>query len=478
MTEEENQPPVPQRRTRARTSTRGKAPEAKSVQPTASEETVEEPEVQPSPLSATGSGLEAPPFVAEEPTSVAVEPASVAEEATSEAEEATSIAEEPTTPPAEAAAAEESIPDSAATHPAAEAGETAPEPPRRLGVFRSARAVPPAEPAQPVMAAPSAPTEPEIPAPTEPAAPSQSEPAVAEAQPPSSEADDEVTVERVGRRRTRGRRRGRPEAEVSVDAEPANVTTGGIADAAPPEPEAELKDEAVQESSMPISAILDDATPVSAADEAPGVEPQVSEGEAAESADQDAAAEPSAPTRGRRRTAAAAFPVEINVNVPRGMSKRVDAKLIQRAVQGALQRDGWERAATLEVHIVTDQEMREVNATRRGIDEVTDVLSFPLMEVQPGGQAHDFFVLPPETPEHLGEVVISYERVESQADEGGHSREREWAFLTVHAVLHILGYDHDTDEKRRLMRRKEEEVLGELGLRRNGGAAPVAPAAR
>jgi probable rRNA maturation factor len=187
--------------------------------------------------------------------------------------------------------------------------------------------------------------------------------------------------------------------------------------------------------------------------------------------------EPAAPARGRRRAAAAPFPVEINVNVPRGLGKRIDSKLIQRAAQGALQRDGWQRAATLDVHIVTDDEMREVNATRRGIDEATDVLSFPLMEVQPGGVAHDFFVLPPETPENLGEVVISYERVENQADEAGHSREREWAFLTVHAVLHILGYDHDTDEKRRVMRRKEEEVLGELGLRRNGGPPPVGSAA-
>jgi probable rRNA maturation factor len=77
-------------------------------------------------------------------------------------------------------------------------------------------------------------------------------------------------------------------------------------------------------------------------------------------------------------------------------------------------------------------------------------------------------VLPPEEVTHLGDVVISFLRVESQADEAGHSRERELAFLTVHAVLHILGYDHDTDERRRQMRRREEEVLAELGLRRNG----------
>src|SRR5581483_5272058 len=125
--------------------------------------------------------------------------------------------------------------------------------------------------------------------------------------------------------------------------------------------------------------------------------------------------------------------------------------------------------STIDVVIVDDEEMREINATRRGIDEVTDVLSFPLLDIEPGATlALDFFVLPPETVSHLGDVVISLPRVESQAEDAGHSKERELAFLTAHAVLHILGYDHDTEEKRRVMRRKEEDVLSELGLRRNG----------
>jgi len=147
----------------------------------------------------------------------------------------------------------------------------------------------------------------------------------------------------------------------------------------------------------------------------------------------------------------------------------VNSKLIQQAVLGALKREGWEQPSTLDVLIVTDDEMREINVTRRGFDEATDVLSFPMLDLVPGqGLTQDFFVLPPETITHLGDIVISYMRVESQAEEGGHSREREWAFLTVHAALHILGYDHDTDERRRIMRRKEEDVLVELGLRRNG----------
>ena len=172
---------------------------------------------------------------------------------------------------------------------------------------------------------------------------------------------------------------------------------------------------------------------------------------------------------GGRAARSKASPVAVNVVVPRGLGRRVNSKLIQQVAQLALKREGWEEPASLDVVIVSDEEMREINVTRRGIDEATDVLSFPMLEVRPeAGVAEDFFVLPPETQVHLGDVVISLTRVESQADEAGHSRERELAFLTVHAVLHILGYDHDTEEKRRRMRRREEDVLIELGLRRNG----------
>jgi len=197
----------------------------------------------------------------------------------------------------------------------------------------------------------------------------------------------------------------------------------------------------------------------------PGVE-----GATSEVAPAEAGAERQEP--GQRRSAAGSqpeSPISVNVAVPRGLGRRVNSRLIQRVVKLALERDGWSRPASIDVVIVSDDEMREINATRRGVDEATDVLSFPLVELRPGeGVAEDFFVLPPEQQLHLGDVVISFSRVESQADEAGHSRERELAFLTVHAVLHILGYDHDTKSGRRQMRSREEDVLAELGLRRNG----------
>ncbi len=185
-----------------------------------------------------------------------------------------------------------------------------------------------------------------------------------------------------------------------------------------------------------------------------------------------AAAEPapsSAQPARRGRRSAAVSSITVDVTIPRGYGRRISAKLVRQVVEKAIEKEGLQQPVSVDVVMVTDDEMREINATRRGIDEATDVLSFPLLDLKPGqGITQDFFPLPPDVSQHLGDVVISVPRVESQAEEAGHSRERELAFLTVHGILHILGYDHDTDDRRRQMRRREEEILGELGLRRNG----------
>jgi probable rRNA maturation factor len=164
----------------------------------------------------------------------------------------------------------------------------------------------------------------------------------------------------------------------------------------------------------------------------------------------------------------AEFPRGVVVAVPRGWGRKISAKLVRSVVERALETEGWNQPSTLEVLMLRDDEIREVNATRRGIDEATDVLSFPMLEMKPGGVvAEDFFVLPPDSPVHLGDVLVSVDRVETQAQEAGHSTERELAYLTVHGVLHILGYDHEIEVERRAMRKREEEVLSSLGLRRD-----------
>jgi probable rRNA maturation factor len=110
------------------------------------------------------------------------------------------------------------------------------------------------------------------------------------------------------------------------------------------------------------------------------------------------------------------------------------------------------------VHLVGDETIRALNAEHRDKDSATDVLSFPLLSGD--------FVVPPGEPLHLGDVVVSYPRAVAQADEYGHSVERELAYLVAHGVLHVLGYDHEEERERLQMREKEEEALRPLGFTR------------
>lgn len=106
--------------------------------------------------------------------------------------------------------------------------------------------------------------------------------------------------------------------------------------------------------------------------------------------------------------------------------------------------------------ITSDEEIRALNHQYRNIDASTDVLSFPQMEPEEIAQPTDW-------PKPLGDVVISWETAVRQAQEYGHSLLRELAFLAVHGVLHLLGYDHTEDRERLLMREKEEAILSALG---------------
>lgn len=123
-----------------------------------------------------------------------------------------------------------------------------------------------------------------------------------------------------------------------------------------------------------------------------------------------------------------------------------------------------------ELLLVSEEEIRELNARERGVDSVTDVLSFPSMDGIKG-QA----ILAEEHGEELdedgnvflGSIVICEKRAREQAQEYGHSFERELWYLAVHGILHCLGYDHMTEEEKREMREKEESVMQKLDLRRD-----------
>lgn len=123
--------------------------------------------------------------------------------------------------------------------------------------------------------------------------------------------------------------------------------------------------------------------------------------------------------------------------------------------------------------ILTDNEgIKEINKEYRGIDAATDVLSFPLIDyVTPSDFSHveentDSYFNPETGELLLGDIIISVEKVLSQADEYGHSAKRELAFLVAHSMMHLFGYDHMEEDERLLMENKQEHVLEELEIYR------------
>lgn len=123
-----------------------------------------------------------------------------------------------------------------------------------------------------------------------------------------------------------------------------------------------------------------------------------------------------------------------------------------------------------ELLLVSEEEIRQLNARERGVDSVTDVLSFPSMDGikgQPVLAEEHGEELDEDGNVFLGSIVICEKRAREQAQEYGHSFERELWYLAVHGILHCLGYDHMTEEEKREMREKEESVMQKLDLRRD-----------
>ena len=136
--------------------------------------------------------------------------------------------------------------------------------------------------------------------------------------------------------------------------------------------------------------------------------------------------------------------------------------LIRRSCIAVLRMEKFVGSAEISVRFVDNAMIRELNAEHRNIDKETDVLSFPLGE-------NGVWDVNPETGAYmLGDIVISVEKAVEQSEEYGHSLERELAFLSVHSMLHLLGYDHVNGGLESVrMREKEEQVLTQLGLQRN-----------
>ncbi len=153
--------------------------------------------------------------------------------------------------------------------------------------------------------------------------------------------------------------------------------------------------------------------------------------------------------------------VKVNITVKNKLIKLPAGTrlLIRKACNATLKNENFTDNAEVEVSIVNDEMIKEINSEFRNIDDSTDVLSFPLGE-------NGVYDKNPETDNlMLGDIVISIEHALNQADLYGHSAEREIAFLTVHSMLHLLGYDHvNGGLEQRKMRDKEETILEALGL--------------
>ena len=139
------------------------------------------------------------------------------------------------------------------------------------------------------------------------------------------------------------------------------------------------------------------------------------------------------------------------------------AALIKKAARLALEAEGVSVPCVISAMLTDDEGIRRVNAEFRGVDSATDVLSFPLNELRPG--AFDPALCERDMDSGavlLGDMLIDVPRCESQGEEFGHGYEREISYLTVHSVLHLLGYDHvDEGEMKKQMRAREKFIMGD-----------------
>ena len=139
--------------------------------------------------------------------------------------------------------------------------------------------------------------------------------------------------------------------------------------------------------------------------------------------------------------------------------------IISSVVLKTLDLEDFTEDCYVAVTITDNENIQIINNEQRGIDSVTDVLSFPVLEFEDGQMlagVGDYF----EDKLILGDIVLSAERAKSQSEEFGHSFEREVGYLVCHSVLHLLGYDHENEDEREVMRAKEEETLEKLSLKR------------
>lgn len=147
-------------------------------------------------------------------------------------------------------------------------------------------------------------------------------------------------------------------------------------------------------------------------------------------------------------------------------------QLAKKVIEAAMDAEDFPYEAEVNLTLVDNEAIREINASYRQIDRATDVLSFPLLSYeQPGDFSQVENLLDdninPDTGEvMLGDIVISVDKVKEQAEEYGHSEKREYAFLIVHSMLHLFGYDHMEPDEEKVMQEHQRTILDMLNIQR------------
>lgn len=154
--------------------------------------------------------------------------------------------------------------------------------------------------------------------------------------------------------------------------------------------------------------------------------------------------------------------IEINYNDIEELPK--EERLIKEVVEKVLLEENVLTDVDVYITLTNNAEIHKINKEYRDVDRPTDVLSFPMYE------RNEILKLKENTDDEiekiLGDIIVSIEKVKEQAEEYGHSFERELAYLVTHGMLHLLGYDHIIDEEQKIMRKREEEILGILKISR------------
>ena len=155
------------------------------------------------------------------------------------------------------------------------------------------------------------------------------------------------------------------------------------------------------------------------------------------------------------------MPLELDLEIDNRSGVELDASVYEKVEEYiiiTLQQENVLGPCEISFSLVIPEEIQELNAEYRNIDKETDVLSFPMLEFP---EDEDMLTYETGIPVMLGDIVISTTRAAEQAEAYGHSLEREICYLSVHSVLHLLGYDHMEEDEKRVMRAREKAIMGD-----------------